>query len=175
MKARVSSIFLLTIIIVPAVSTYLWLNHQRSEVKHEVKRMMIRGIDRDELILLKFSKEEAETKLKWEHSKEFEYNQQMYDVVESKIIGDTIYYWSWLDNEETRLNQELAELVTNLLNTDPQKKETENQLISFYKSLYYSENSSSILHPFAIKQKQRSFYQLSFNSITFPPLTPPPR
>ena len=58
---------------------------------------MIAGIDKSELVLFKFSKEETTTKLNWKHAKEFEFNQQMYDVVEKQVSKDSIHYWCWWD------------------------------------------------------------------------------
>jgi hypothetical protein len=144
-------------------------------VKHEVKQMMIEGIDKDELILLKFSIAESKIQLKWEHSKEFEYNRQMYDVVDSKIVDNTIYYWCWLDNEETKLNQQLTQLVTNLFNTNSEKKETQDRLISFYKSLYFAEKTHWVFTNTNEEHELDTFYLLSYTVVSLRPNTPPPQ
>ncbi|MFH1049421.1 MAG: hypothetical protein V1779_00660 [bacterium] len=53
-----------------------------------MKWNMIAGLDKDELVLLKFTEEELVLKLRWEHSKEFEYHYQMNDIVDQAIQGD---------------------------------------------------------------------------------------
>jgi len=144
-------------------------------VKHEVKRMIIKGIDIDELELLKFTKQESISKLKWEHSKEFEYKQKMYDVVKEEVVVDSIYYWCWLDREETKLNNQLAELVKNVLNTNTQKKEKQERLYSFYKSLYCTELFNSQLALTSTENNRNTFYLNEFYLYPFPPSTPPPQ
>lgn len=98
---------------------------------------MIAGLDKEELVLLKFTKADS-VKLRWEHDREFEYQGEMYDVVERHIKGDTTYYYCWWDFEETILNQKLQSLLTEIWQSNPNKKEHENHLIALYKSLFIS-------------------------------------
>jgi hypothetical protein len=116
--------------------TYLWLNHQKKQVKREVKWKIIEGIDKSELVLIQLTKAEAKEKLDWEHSKEFEFEGEMYDVVEFEETTDSVKYWCWWDYKETALNKNLAEVVNNLLGNQPDKKEKEQKMISFYQSLF---------------------------------------
>lgn len=46
-------------LIAPVVVTYSWLQQRKRAVKKEVKWKMIAGIDKSELVLLKFSKAET--------------------------------------------------------------------------------------------------------------------
>ena len=108
--------------------TYLWLNLQKKQVKREVKWEIIEGIDRSELVLIQLSKSEVEEKLEWEHSKEFEFEGEMYDVVEFEETPDSIKYWCWWDHEETALNKNLADVVNNLLGNHPDRKEKEQKV-----------------------------------------------
>lgn len=102
---KLTGIFLLAIMLVPFTGTYFWLQYQKKIIRKEVKTKIINKIDRKELVMFIFTKEETETKLRWEHSKEFEYLGQMYDIVESNTNGDTITYWCWHDHKETKLNK----------------------------------------------------------------------
>ena len=168
-------IIVLLALLAPAAVTYLWFNFQKAMVKHEVKRKMISGISNDDLVLLKLTKEQSITLLRWEHSKEFEYNDQMYDVVKQEQKDDTIYYWCWLDHEETKLNKQLTKLINKSLNSDPQRKEKTERLFSFYRSLFYQfDGYVNYDHP---PQKSRinstGFFQYESRSI--PPPTPPPQ
>lgn len=100
---------------------------------------MIAGMDKSELILLKFTQTEINTKLNWKHSKEFEYNGQMFDIVEQETFGDTTSYLCWLDRAETKLNKQLRELVAIALGNNPQKQNQQKQLNHFIKSLYCNQ------------------------------------
>lgn len=134
---------------------------------------MIEGLEKNELVLLKFTAQESQTKLHWEHSKEFEYNDQMYDIVDTQIKGDTTYYWCWWDNEETKLNKQLDELLAYVLGNDPQNKDTQKQLSDFFESLYYFQ---VIPTPQVFSQHIKENSHYSFSCITFsssPPVPPP--
>ncbi len=161
-------------IIAPVIGTYSWLQFKKATVKKEVKKQLVAGKTKDELILLIFTKEEAQTKLHWEHSGEFEYNNQMYDVVETEISGDSILYWCWLDNEETKLNQQIKNLVEQILVNDQQNRENQKRLITFYKSLYHSRQFA--WHTLIKETEQKpDVYTTNWLSISFPPPVPPPK
>ena len=124
-------------LIAPAVVTYSWLQQRKRVVKKEVKWKMIAGIDKSELVLLKFSKAEMASKLKWKHSREFEFNNQMYDVVDIVVSKDSIKYWCWWDFKETKLNKQLDELLVGVYQHDSKSKEKQDLLYKFYKSIYF--------------------------------------
>lgn len=153
----------------------MWLQHQKHIVKKQVKNQMMEGIDKEELVLLKFSKEEKKTKLKWEHSKEFEYKGQMYDIVEKTVKQDSVYYWCWLDYKETKLNKKLKKLADNVFHDNPKKQEKNQQLFTYLKSLYFSK--PFVWHSKNIGQNiNHNFYYKNFyHSINFTPPTPPPQ
>ena len=90
---------------------YAWLQIQKADNRQDVKRLRETGIHADELVLLSFEKGMAENLLSWEDAHEFEYEGQMYDVVKSEVVGDTIHYWCWHDHRETRINDHLAGLI----------------------------------------------------------------
>ncbi|WP_290821870.1 hypothetical protein [Flavobacterium sp.] len=136
MKKQIISIFLLFMLIAPAVVTYSWLQQRKRAVKREVKWKMIAGIDKSELVLLKFSKVETTTKLQWKHSKEFEFNNQMYDIVDKIVSKDSIKYWCWWDFEETKLNKQLDNLLVGVFQHDSKSKEKQDLVYKFYKSIY---------------------------------------
>ena len=143
-------------------------------VRKEVKQLIVSGMKEDKLVLLKFTKEEERTELRWEHSGEFEYKGQMYDIVEKVIKGDTIYYWCWWDRRETELNKQLDKLVARILGNNPQKKDTRDKIVDFYKNLYFSKylyNSSALMqNPTPLHH----FFARNFHSIDRQPPVPPP-
>ena len=159
----------------PAVATYTWLQHHKRAVKKEVKWKMIAGIDKKELVYFEFSTQEINTKLRWEHSKEFEYNNQMYDVVEKKIINGKTQLWCWLDSEETILNQKLQKLLTSVFSHDVKSKDKESKVFSFYKTLYFHEVFD--WEPFVVLKKviQLPFKNTIYNSLFNFILVPPPK
>lgn len=126
------------------------------------------------MVLLKFTKEETETKLRWEHAREFEYENNMYDIVETEILGDTILYWCWWDHEETVLNRQLDDLVSAIFGNNPWKKQHQEQLIEFYKNLFYTDYSAFPLLLTAIKTKHQVGWIDRYTTINHSPPVPPP-
>ncbi len=137
--------------------------------------MVIEGIDKNDLVLLEFTRGQATKEIRWEHDREFEYNEQMYDVVEIIESGNAIYYWCWWDRDETELKKQLSELGKKVLNTDPQNNERHDHVDKFLKSLYSVEKTDiqQILQPLAIIL--RRIDTDCPHSCFFSPPTPPPR
>jgi hypothetical protein len=170
----VIAILLLCTFLLPFVGRYASIEYQARVVKKQVKRKMIAGINCTELVPLTISKHDAANKLNWHHHKEFEYQGQMYDIVYADSIGnDTIQYWLYWDNDETKLNRQLASLVANVLGTDPIQQERNAQFNNFTKDIFCIEivtlqmplPSSSVLR-----------YSLAGASLNQPavPVAPPP-
>lgn len=167
-------IFLLLCLIIPFTGTVSWLNYQKKKVRKQIKHNIIAGIDKDELVQLTFTIEETITKLNWKHSKEFEYNTQMYDIVEADTLGNTVIYLCWWDHQETKLNKELNKLLGIFLGNDNQNKETKTRFANFYKSLF---NGKSDPWKVMITEKdnpQFTPYIFNYTSLYFPPHIQPP-
>lgn len=139
-----------------------------------MKSQVYAGMDKAKLVLLKFTEAEKENELDWEHSKEFEYHGEMYDVVEFETKGDTTYYWCWADKKETRLNTRLEELIAQTLGNNPRNQENGRRVHSFFKSLYFSDASEMEEVPFREMKTKSHFTPDSFQSPRFSPPMPPP-
>lgn len=151
------------------------LQIQIQQVRREVKDEVIAGMSKEELVLLTFAEKEKHTQLDWEHATEFEYKGKMYDVVETKSIGDTTYYWVWCDDKETTLNQKINQLVYLALGSNPKNQENQKRLHHFFKSLYCS-NAETTEFIARLNLENKCHFQPSFYSpIAQAPLVPPPK
>ncbi|MBP41393.1 MAG: hypothetical protein CL528_06445 [Aequorivita sp.] len=177
MKQRLFAIAFLFILFAPVATMFLYLHFEKAALKREIKWKMVAGIDQNELVLLKFSKEEAEKQLRWEHSKEFEYEGQMYDVVSKEIKGDTIYYRCWWDHEETALNKKLQELVAQTFDKDKDKQRTQKQLTNYFQSFFCSTlfEWQATVPEDLVEIYQTIVYEDNFSTIRLSPPTPPPQ
>ena len=146
-------------------------------LKREIKWKMIAEMDHDELVLLKFSKEDIKTKLRWEHSKEFEYDGEMYDIVDTEIKGDSIFYRCWWDYEETALNKKLKKLVASAFDKDQTNRDSQNDLYTYFRSFFFSELVEWKAIPIEnIESVYRtSLHKEIFKSLRLAPPTPPPK
>ena len=160
---------------VPVATISVILKIQKKQVKREVKWKIIAGIDREELVLLKFTQKEKQTQLNWKHSKEFEHKGEMYDVVETETIGDTTYYWLWWDYEETKLSRQLSELISVALANNPKNQENQKRLHNFFKSLYFSEDIKKETLVFLDESKKCPFLDKFYRLVSPSPPEPPPK
>lgn len=160
--------------IVPYLVFFISLNYNKLSVKKQIKKNIIAGIKKDDLVLLIFSQFEINTLLKWKHSKEFEYKHQLYDIVSFETKNDSTYYWCWLDNDETELNKKLNFLTLFALGNNPQNKENYRLITFFYHNLIFVDIFS--LNTFMSKIKDITFLYIK-NSFDYSisPIYPPPK
>jgi len=130
------AIFFLLVLSIPFLCTRAILLHRKSESKEAVKARILAGVDKSEMVRLVFSVNDAKTALKWEHSKEFEYRGEMYDIVKSEGKTDSVIYWCIRDKDETQLNRQLESLVALATGSDPQHQSSLNNLFIFLKFLF---------------------------------------
>jgi ribonuclease HI len=163
-------------LVVPIGTSYFSLRHEQKVVRKEVKRMIIAGLDKKQLVLIKLTSAEKKDQLRWKHSKEFEYKGQMYDIVEKEFKDSLTYYWCWWDHEETSLNKKLNQLAADAFNNSDRKQQQEKKLSSFYQSLYLNEVSTDVVW---IDFEEEVEFQLSkgvfFPNPSNPPHSPPPK
>lgn len=177
MKERIIAISFLFILFAPVATIYTFLQFEKSAIRREIKWKMIASMNDKELVLLKFTKEETETKLRWEHSKEFEYDGQMYDIVSQEIEGDSIFYRCWWDYEETELNKKLKKMVAIAFDQDEENRKTQEIFYSYLWSFFCTDLFDWRPIP---SQNTKVVYQDIihsgiFNAIRLSPPTPPPR
>lgn len=120
----------------PALVTYSFFTYRKKEIKREVK-LQLANLHFNSLSLLKFSQLDVDLKLRWEHSKEFEYDGKMYDIIKSKKNKDSVFYWCWVDKEETNLNTKLKNVLSSVYKSDVPLKKNSHLLVHFFKLYYF--------------------------------------
>lgn len=143
-------------------------------IRAEVRQRVLSGTDHDKLVLLRFTEEENRTLIRWENTTEFEYGGMMYDLTETNVKDDTVYYWCIRDQAETRLEHTLEELISHVLGQNPRKSDNKEKSVKVYKLLYchcQRENRSALL------QAEIEFpaYTECYSAVCLSPPVPPPR
>ncbi len=170
--------FLIQLFVLPLHSTFLSLKSQKKFVKREIKKRIIEGIDASELVYFKFSKKDVQSKLRWEHSKEFEWKGEMYDVVHCYEEKDSISYHCWWDSDESQLNRRLMALLQIEMEHYPGKKERLLGFFQFYKNLQCPPKNIlqgiDLFMFFASKKKEVFISEFFLPAFTFLKVTEPP-
>ena len=118
---KLVAICLLICFTVPVAGSYLWLRYERRLVRREVKAALLKGLDKKDLVLLAFTAAEDKALLTWEHSGEFSFNDQKYDIVSRKKVGKQTQYWCWKDTKESAIDHKITELTRQAWGNNPQK------------------------------------------------------
>jgi len=134
-----------------------------------------KAVPPEDQIVWTFSLEDARTKLFWEHSREFEYKGEMYDVIRTETRGDSVSYWCYWDRKETKLKKQLNVLVMKLMGPGPQSRSQGTQISDFFRSLFFQ----SITHEgdvafHAPQNRCSTAYQFSLSLYDSIPPSPPP-
>lgn len=161
-------------LLLPAAGSIAYLHLQRVMVKKAIKKKLLNDIPLEGLTVFSLNKEGSKHQLKWEDDQEFEYNGEMYDVVYTKIKGDSISYWCWRDMEETIINRKLEQTVALLISKNPENNNLQHWLNHFYKSLYFCQISNFHLY-FTSEEKNTFFENTTFIQKYKIPPSPPPK
>jgi hypothetical protein len=129
-------ILLFVVLTIPFWGSYLFFQFTKNKIKQEVDCLLKSNSENIVLIELAFSLEQAQNELIWEHSREFEFNGQMYDIVSQRRLGDSVYYTCYPDHKETRLNTEKDKLISRAMDNDPFQKQQKQRIINFFKTVF---------------------------------------
>ena len=162
--------------ILPFSGGFLWLHYKKSLVHSEMQEKISNGSENEnQLIKLALDRDESEKLIQWESYREFEYKKVLYDVVKTKIHGDSIYFYCLLDVEETQLEKELEHLFSYGFESEEQRDESQNNLTCFYQNLFHSrERFSTNNLLFTDINVDCPPYKFYLNSCVLSPLVPPP-
>ena len=123
-------------LVIPLPGIWSWLHFEKQEVRDKARDRIEAGSDKESYVVLGFAQKETKTRLRWHHSREFEFNGQMYDIVETHERGDSVFYFCYTDHKETALNKQLKDLFRKK-HTDPSSRRAQQQISDFLKSLYH--------------------------------------
>lgn len=174
MRLKVSGIFLLISLAAPLATSYTFYYLQKWVIRKEVKTKILAGMPKDSLVCLKLGKVEARLALDWEHDKEFTYQDQKYDVIETIDLGDSIAYWCWWDHKETHLSRRLDKLLELANSSNPYQQKSQKRLVQFFNSLYCTELPYYTTNQ-PIYQSTLVMMDSLFTCWSSKPLTPPPQ
>lgn len=158
---------------VPVSICFSWLYVKISLHKHEIQERILQGMADNDLILLKFSKQEIYDLLHWEHEKEFEFNDNKYDIVRITEQGDSIFYWCFPDDHETFLSKKLSLLIERVFHSEKEDQQQKTQFDRFFKSLCIETHTGSedlISYPYRMHNFCYSFqFEMFIKGLDTPP------
>jgi len=115
--------------------TWIVFKLQQTAIRYEVKQQIKAGVPAADLVTLRIAKVWEETpngRFEREHSKEFRFDGEMYDIIHSRDEGDTTVYICIHDVKERGLFADLERLIEEEIDQPINKKSRESlqQLIA---------------------------------------------
>lgn len=169
-------ITLATIVLFQSSGLYLVHSIQLHFVRHEMKQLIKAGVPEEDLVLLKITEAEEQNPdiFEREHSREFRYRGEMYDVIRQHTVGDTTFYTCIHDVKESRLFDKLDRLVMEELNEDEDRKKQHDLAFNFFTTDYLPPAAEIVLNT-TVSTKMRFQYSKIYSDKHLLDLLEPPR
>lgn len=155
MKNRKIAISFLVALLLPSLVLLVVLKTEKFIVQKQVEAKIRTDLNLDELIRLKFSYGDVLNQLEWEHSREFRFNGEMYDVVEQCEEKDSVVFWVYHDVKESVINRRIHQLLADELDTDSKQNKKKETVNKWAKKLYCY---SVFYQRFTMKYNRNLFY-----------------
>ena len=153
---------------------YSFFKYKQSKIRSEIKRAIKEGVPEDELVDFRFyTKEESWINLEWtKPEKEFRFNNQMYDVVETHKSNDTIYFRCIHDVKESGLFQQVDQLTN-------QRSSKDKSLVVYWSQQIYSPMNGIVSQKapldIAVKWTKHYYQESKIKFFLDSPVPPPPK
>lgn len=168
------AILLLGCFVLPLIATYAWLRYERKCVKRQVKQEIFSKIDLKDCSRFEFTLEN-EKHLEWEHSAEFTYKGQKYDVIlKKKTASGTTIYYCWKDVKESAVEKKIAFLVNRALGGNPGKDKQHKSVTHLAKDLPEETFSYTFHSNISEAVRKGGSYRLKLSGLDPITLSPPP-
>ncbi|MFD1551073.1 hypothetical protein DNU06_04265 [Putridiphycobacter roseus] len=153
-----------------------WYTLERTSIKSSVLEKIQQGFAPEALITFTFSKADSQEKLNWKHAHEFEYLGEMYDIVASQIIKDSVQYTCFHDTKESKLNRRWYKFIGKLIYDVDDEEQKQKQKKNNLKLDYFIKNKmGSAVHCRDSVCTANVFFIKSFyNYHILGPAPPPP-
>jgi hypothetical protein len=152
---------------------FLIFNVQRSQVRHEIKQEIKKGVPEHELCRITAGPSNSSL-FKWFREDEFSYKDEMYDVVKKEVVDEnTTIYYCISDRQETRLFANLNKMVKKAMDSGNQPNQPAQNLFKILKSLY-NNSSYKLLKENVLSLEYPIFPNSDYSSPVINILSPPP-
>lgn len=160
------AIVLFGILVLPSVSTWVFLTTKRLEWKAAVYQKLVQTLPQEMITTIRVIAGDPD--LHWVEDREFRYEGQWYDVIRTTQKGDTIWYECLADATEKAFEEQLESLMSSGDQPDGQRPLTSRLLdllnqqwcepgidIIHSPSLYWTENRPDFIRK-CLGQEARS-------------------
>jgi hypothetical protein len=150
----------------------------QAKYRSDMLEQIYRGIPDSYLTILKFAKSNIRMdsdNLQWTEDDEFRYENLMYDLIKTKVVGDTVYLYCIMDEDETRLNAYFEKYLQHSTKKDLDQLKDISSVNIFLSQLYSNSLNSDFDNHLHLTNQ--NYYYLTLSTLDGENLlqTPPPR
>jgi hypothetical protein len=170
---RISVILLISIVCFNTVGYFFVFKAKELQIKSDVKQLIKESVPENQLIVIRMTPENSPGFV-WIHSKEFRYQESMYDVVKQKTVSSGITdYYCIEDVKEAGLFRHLNALVKDMMNGNKQAARVNKLFSVFLAGLFppvpYDIDFISLEKPVIFYFKSVIYSYIRFSAIPHPP------
>ncbi len=122
--------------LLPFLLAGIHLQIEKYQLRKEVKELLLQDLAEHDLRLFTVHAAKAADAFEWEHESEFRYRGEMYDVVRTEVIGDSIRYHCFHDKAESKFERKLERIMADLWPHHPEQQRDNKRVHQFLKKLF---------------------------------------
>lgn len=146
--------------------------HLKNQIRKEIKRYIKNQVPSNQLVVIQHTPETSQN-FHWIHSREFNYNGTMYDIVKVKVISDNLTeYHCVTDHQETILFRNLNKYINFSMNSHAANSKAVNLLSLLMISFYHEPGKEQVVFLDCMEvhwNEKRILYHSPFIGFNLPP------
>lgn len=147
-----SSVILFFALLLKMGGFYAILSHERYEIREKIEHEITKSLKKSELICI-IANAENLSKISWERpTKEFKFEDNLYDVVYTEKVYGITYYYCLSDKDETIIEAKINELFENQTKNSPFENNAKLILYLMAQPLIAHQNPSFCFNYFSSKK-----------------------
>lgn len=168
---KISTILLLLAFLLNIAGAAIFYTIQCYVVKEEMKSYLKNyALDKTEVFTIPISNITLNNTINWENEDEFEYNNDMYDILKKDTANGILTVYTVADKKESSLLTAYQQI-----NNQHTSKEKSSSLLRFFQTIY-TENSTTYYFKHAIIAiEHQSKYHSTIPTLFFTTEVPPPK
>lgn len=171
----ISILILSLILLFPELGLRAVYSVQKAHVRHEVRSDIKARASDAELVDFVVHVKDTLNGFRWKHSKEFSFQNTMYDVVHRNVHNDSVYYQCWMDTKETVLSQRYAAMFNQELSHNQPLNSSKTYVLKIREKLNSNDFLTLDEQEYLTEVKNNFNYKNDYSSQFGEQVVPPPQ
>lgn len=174
---RISSLFLICILLLPIAGFYFSQHYSLKKLKREVKSQILHNWSKQEIITISLTNQDIKSKniQFFPEDHEVDIEGKMYDIIEQIHTSEGLVLKCISDKKETVFKAKIKDQLIALFSQNSTKSKQTKSFFQFAQNLFYQENFSfNFLKTFEENIKISCHFLSTLSQVDIRPNSPPP-